>query len=355
MAIKRMQIGGMTCEHCEQTVAEALTSAGARTPEISWRRGQATFEAADFSDRQLARAVEEAGYKVVSIQDATGTKRGLGPLVDDNAHEYDLIVIGSGSAAFAAAIHGTEAGARVALMEANVVGGTCVNVGCVPSKAMLAPAEQLYRAGNHPFAGIERVTPGFNLGQMVDSKAALVDELRQTKYVDLAESYSFAICKGVARFVDGETIECGGKQMRAGKAIIATGGSPAVAAIRGLKYAGYLTSTTDLELRQPPKRLAVLGAGPVGLEMGQLFMRVGSAVTFITRGEVASREEPETSQTLRAVLEEEGAQVITNAVVSGVERVAGGRRISVSHNGGQEIVDVDEILVATGRRPNTEG
>src|SRR5258708_35237171 len=119
MAIKRMQIGGMTCEHCEQTVAEALTSAGARTPEISWRRGQATFEAADFSDRQLARAVEEAGYKVVSIQDATGTKRGLGPLVDDNAHEDDLIVIGSGSAAFAAAIPGTEAGGRVA-----VLGGT---------------------------------------------------------------------------------------------------------------------------------------------------------------------------------------------------------------------------------------
>src|SRR5207302_6999756 len=104
---------------------------------------------------------------------------------------YDLIVIGSGSAAFAAAIHATDAGARVALMESNVIGGTCVNVGCVPSKAMLAPAEQLYRAGHHPFAGIERITPGFNLGQMVDSKAALVDELRQAKYVDLAESYGF--------------------------------------------------------------------------------------------------------------------------------------------------------------------
>jgi len=154
---------------------------------------------------------------------------------------------------------------------------------------------------------------------------------------------------------DGGAIECGGERIRAGKYIIATGGSPAVPPIPGLKEAGYLTSTTALELREPPKRLAVLGGGPVGLEMGQLFMRLGSAVTFITRREVASREEPETSQTLQAVLEEEGARVVTNADVTGVERVAGGRRLSFKHDGRQEVLDVDEVLVATGRRPNTEG
>jgi mercuric reductase len=240
-------------------------------------------------------------------------------------------------------------------MESNVVGGTCVNVGCIPSKAMLAPAEQLYRAGHHPFAGIERVTPGFDLGRLVDAKAALVDELRQEKYLDLADAYGFTICKGLAEFVDAETIECGGERIRADKYIIATGGSPAVPPIPGLKDAGYLTSTTALELREPPKRLAVLGAGPVGLEMGQLFMRLGSALTFITRGEVASREEPETSETLRAILEQEGAKVVTHAEVTGVERVAGGRRISFRHDGRRQVLDVDEILVASGRKPNTEG
>lgn len=281
MTTKRMQIEGMTCEHCEKTVAEALTSAGAGAPQVSWRRGQAVFEASDVSDRLLTDAVEEAGYKVAMIEAEAERPTGFQAVVGDKTSNYDLVVIGSGSAAFAAAIHGTEAGARVALIESNVVGGTCVNVGCIPSKAMLAPAEQLYRAGHHPFAGIEQVTSGFDLGRLVDAKAALVDELRQEKYLDLADAYGFTICKGLAEFVDAETIECGGERIRADKYIIATGGSPAVPPIPGLKDAGYLTSTTALELREPPKRLAVLGAGPVGLEMGQLFMRLGSVVTFI--------------------------------------------------------------------------
>src|SRR5216684_2275063 len=354
MATKQMQIEGMTCLHCEKTIAEALTSVGASKVEANWRDGRATLDVGNATDEQLKTAIEEAGYKVVSIEDAKLAKRGFDAVVGDKAHDYDLVVIGSGSAAFAAAIHASESGARVALMESNAVGGTCVNVGCIPSKAMLAPAEQLYRAGHHPFTGIERVTPAFDLGQLVDSKTALVDELRQEKYIDLADAYGFTICKGLAEFVDAQTIECGGERIRAGKYIVATGASPAIPPIPGLKDVGYLTSTTALELREPPKRLAVLGGGPVGLEMGQLFMRLGSAVTFITRGEVASREEPEPSQTLRAILEVEGARVVTNAEVSRVERVAGGRRISFRH-GRQEVLEVDEILVATGRRPNTEG
>ncbi len=354
MATKQMQIEGMTCAHCEKTIVEALTGAGASKVEASWREGRATLEVAHTTDEHLKKAVEEAGYKVVSIEEATKAKGGLGALAGGKGHDYDLVVIGSGSAAFAAAIHATEAGARVALIESDVVGGTCVNVGCIPSKAMLAPAEQLYRAGHHPFSGIGRVAPSFDLGQLVDAKAALVNELRQEKYLDLAGSYGFTIRKGLAEFVDAETIESGGERIRAGKYIIATGASPAVPAIPGLRDAGYLTSTTALELREPPKRLAVLGAGPVGLEMGQLFMRLGSAVTFITRGEVAPREEPETSQTLQAVLEQEGAHVVTRAEVIAVERVAGGRRIRSRYAGQQDVLDVDEILVASGRRANTE-
>ncbi len=355
MATKVMQIEGMTCVHCEKTIAEALTSVGASKVEANWRDGRATLDVGNATDGQLKSAVEEAGYRVVSIEDAKLAKRGFDAVVGDKAHDYDLVVIGSGSAAFAAAIHASESGARVALMESNAVGGTCVNVGCIPSKAMLAPAEQLYRAGHHPFTGIERVKPAFDLGQLMDSKAALVDELRQEKYIDLAETYGFTICKGLAEFVDAHTIECGGERIGAGKYIVATGASPAIPPIRGLKDAGYLTSTTALELREPPKRLAVLGAGPVGLEMGQLFMSLGSVVTFITRGEVAPREEPETSQTLRAVLEEEGAQMVTHAEAAAVKRVDGGRRISFRQAGRHHELEVDEILVATGRRPNTQG
>lgn len=355
MATKQMQIEGMTCVHCEKTIAEALASAGASKVKASWREGRASLEVVNATNEQLQAAVEAAGYKVVSIEDAKREKSGFKPLVGDKGRDYDLVVIGSGSAAFGAAIRATDAGARVALMESNVVGGTCVNVGCIPSKAMLAPADAYFRAGHHPFAGIRTSANGFDLGAMVNSKAGLVDELRAKKYIDLAKDYGFTICHGFAEFVDPESIECAGERIHADKYIIATGGSPEVPSIPGLKEAGYLTSTTALELREPPKRLAVLGAGPVGLEMGQLFMRLGSALTFITRREVASREEPETAEALRAVLEEESAKVFTNSVVNAVERVAGGRRLSFTKDGRQETIEVDEILVATGRRPNTQG
>src|SRR6266852_7897605 len=151
------------------------------------------------------------GRNMATKESAQRRRTGFEPLVGDKRHEYDLIVIGSGSAAFAAAIRATEAGSRVALMESNVVGGTCVNVGCVPSKAMLAPAEAYFRAGHPHFAGVQISANRIDLGAMVDSKRELVDQLRAEKYQDLAREYGFTICQGLAEFVDAETIECGGR------------------------------------------------------------------------------------------------------------------------------------------------
>jgi mercuric reductase len=356
MATKEMKIEGMTCLHCEKTVAEALDSAGASKVDANWREGRALFDVATAGDRELSAAVEEAGYKVVSIQDAQRKRTGFEPLVGDKRHDYDLIVIGSGSAAFAAAIRATEAGSRVALMESNVVGGTCVNVGCVPSKAMLAPADVYFRAGHHPFVGIETSADSFDLGAMVDSKAELVDQLRAEKYLDLAKEYGFTICQGLAEFVDAETIECGGERLRARAYLIATGASPAVPPIEGLKEAGYLTSTTALELREPPRELAVIGANAIGLEMGQLLMRLGSKVTFLeSMPRITPLEEPEVSETMQAILQEEGATVLTGVKIRSVHRDGDRRRLSFDHRGGRREISVDEVLVATGRRPNTEG
>src|SRR5262249_35023808 len=151
----------------------------------------------------------------------------------------------------------------------------------VPSKAMLAPAEAYFRAGHHPFAGIRTSADGFDLAAMVDSKTELVDQLRAEKYVDLARMYGFNICPGRAEFIDPESIVCDGRRIRARYYIIATGASPAVPPIPGLRDAGYLTSTTALELREPPRELVVIGANSIGLEMGQLFMRLGARVTFL--------------------------------------------------------------------------
>src|SRR5713226_4032671 len=356
VATKEMKIEGMTCLHCEKTIAEALTSVGASKVEANWREGRATLDVGNATDEQLKTAIEEAGYKVVSIRDAKRVKSGFEAVVGDKAHAYDLIVIGSGSAAFAAAIRATEAGSRVALMESNVVGGTCVNLGCVPSKAMLAPADAYFRAGHHPFAGIQTSANGIDLGAMVDSKAELVDQLRAEKYLDLAREYGFTICQGLAEFVDAETIECGGERLRARAYLIASGASPAVPPIEGLKEAGYLTSTTALELREPPRELAVVGANAIGLEMGQLFMRLGSKVTFLeAMSRITPLEEAEVSETMQAILLEEGATVLTGVKIRSVHRDGERRRLSFEHRGGHREIAVDQVLVATGRRPNTAG
>jgi mercuric reductase len=344
----------MTCANCEKTVAEALTAAGARRVVADWRHGQAELNAAEASDDQLSAAVEAAGYRVVSIDDAAPAERGFTPVVGDRSHAYDLVVLGSGSAAFAAAITATDAGARVALMESNVVGGTCVNVGCVPSKATLAPAEAYFRAGHHPFAGISTSANGFHLGALVDSKAELVERLRAEKYVDLAAEYGFTICRGRAQFADADTLLCDGERVGADSYLIATGASPAVPPIPGLADAGYLTSTTALELREPPRELVVIGANAIGLEMGQLFMRLGARVTFL---DVAPRitpfEEPEVSEAMRAILEHEGAAVVTGASISSVVADGARRLVTFEAAGIEHHVSADQVLVATGRRPNT--
>jgi len=269
-------------------------------------------------------------------------------------HEYDLVVLGSGSAAFAAAITATDAGARVALMEANTVGGTCVNVGCIPSKAMLAAADTFYRAGHDPFPGISTAATAVDLSALVQAKDTLVDGLRKEKYLDLADAYGFTVCRGHAEFTGARTLQCAGDRLTASAYVIATGASPAVPPIAGLDGAGYLTSTTALELEDLPEELIVIGANAIGLEMGQLFLQLGTRVTFV---EVAPRitpaEEPETAETVQRVLEEAGAVFHTGATVTRVTREGTRRTVSFRVNGTEATVAADHVLVATGRRPNT--
>ena len=352
MAAKTIRIDGMTCVHCETTVAEALRGVGATRVSASWHDGRATLDPGDVTNDHLKVAVEQAGYRVLAIEDIADAKSHDRRKSGSESFDYDLLVIGSGSAAFAAAIHASDSGRTVALVESETVGGTCVNVGCIPSKAMLAPAELFHRSGHHPFSGIDTFARGFDLGRMVDSKAGLVEQLRHDKYLDLADSYGFAILHGRAQFRDGETVEVDGRPIRAGRYIIATGGSPSTPPVPGLAESGYLTSTTALELRQLPRHLIVLGGGPVGLEMGQLFLDLGSQVTFITRGQITPREEPETSEALQAILREQGATIHTGAKLRQVRAANGQKTVVVRVDGKELDVSGDQLLVATGRRPN---
>jgi mercuric reductase len=268
---------------------------------------------------------------------------------------YDLAVVGSGSAAFAAAIRAAELGASVAMVERGTVGGTCVNVGCIPSKAELAAAGQRHRALHNPFPGIRTAANGVDLPALVAGKDAIVGSLRQERYLDLVDHYSFELLAGTARFSDPATLLVDDQRLRADHYLLATGASPAVPPIAGLAAAGYLTSTSALALTELPRRLAVIGGNYVGLELAQLFARLGSEVTvFEMLDRLAPFEEPEASAVIEDAFAAEGIGVVTGARVGRASRGAGEKVLHATAGGSEQRFAVDEILVATGRRANTE-
>ena len=267
---------------------------------------------------------------------------------------YDLLIVGSGSAAFAAGIRARDLGATVALCESDTIGGTCVNVGCVPSKAILAAADLYHRAGNSPFAGVGTSSGPLDLAALVGAKDELVAHMRAEKYEELAEEYGFAILRGRGRFTDPASFECDGREVAADQFLVATGASPSIPPIPGLEDSGYLTSTTALEVKDLPESIVVIGANAIGLEMGQLFLHLGSRVTFLEAlPRIAPFEEPEISGVLAKVLRDEGAEVFAGVAITRVDRTGDLRTVVFERDGREERIEAEEVLVAAGRRPNT--
>ena len=348
-----LEVAGMTCTECEHHVTAALELAGAAQVSADFRRGLARFTWPDgASEGGLRAAVTGAGYTPGALR---GDSPGAAAAPAGDA-DCDLLVLGAGSAAFAAAIRGRDAGYRVALAEAGTLGGTCVNVGCVPSKALLAAGAASWAARHPRFAGITTSAGPVDLAALVAQKDELVAALRQEKYADLVAAYGFDVIAGHAAFTSPDTVEVAGRAIRPGAVLIATGAAPAAPPIPGLAGAGYLTSTTALDLKTVPERLAVIGANAIGLELGQFFLHLGSAVTFLdVAGRIAPFEEPEVSQALARVLAGQGATLHAPAQVLAVERDGDERRIRVAVDGTETVIEADEILVAAGRAPNTAG
>jgi mercuric reductase len=267
---------------------------------------------------------------------------------------YDLAIVGSGSAAFATAIEARRKEASVVMIEHGTVGGTCVNVGCIPSKALLAAAEARHVALDQRFPGIATSAAGVDMAALVSGKDAIVDALRHEKYEDLAGLYGFDVLYGHARFIAGPAIEVNGARIEATHYVIATGASPWAPPIPGLDEAGYLTSTTAMELDHLPRSLVVIGGNAVGLEQGQLFARLGSVVTIVEAlPRIAPFEEPEIAEALTAILTSEGITVRAGATVGKVVRENGDIVVSLDARSGHEELRAEAVLVATGRRPNT--
>lgn len=354
-----MRIEGMHCPDCGARVARALTDAGARDVRVDWRAGRATFTAEESLPlERLASAVAQAGYRPGPVEAPQPAPAPQGPpAMGVGEAPYDLAIIGAGAAAFAAAIRARELGARVVMVEAGTLGGTCVNVGCVPSKFLLRAAEIFWQAGHHPFAGVRTQALGVDLGALSAQKQRLLDHLRQEKYADLIPAYGWEFRQGTATFADPETLLVDGRPLRARAYLIATGASPAIPPIPGLAEARYLTSTTALDLTALPRSLAVIGGNAIGLELGQAFRRLGSRVVlFELLPRIAPFEEPEISQTLAEALGAEGMEIVTAAQVGRVERLPDGQRqVTATVSGQTRTWTVGAVLVATGRRPNTAG
>ncbi len=269
---------------------------------------------------------------------------------------YDLAVIGAGSAGFSAAIAAAELGANVALIGHGTIGGACVNVGCVPSKTMIRATEMLHHAqAASRFAGIRAEGQLADWRSVVRQKDELVASLRQAKYIDLLPSYNtVAYREGQARMT-GEGVTIDGDPVKAGKIVVATGASAALPSIPGIEAVRYLTSTTALELDQLPKSLLVMGGGYIGCELAQMFSRAGVKVTIATRRRLLPDAEPEISEALTEYFLREGIVLYDGLSYREIRQTAQGVALSAIVDGRAETIVADQLLVATGRRPNTEG
>lgn len=267
---------------------------------------------------------------------------------------YDLAVIGAGSAGFSAAITAAEAGARVALIGAGAIGGTCVNVGCVPSKALIRAVESLHHArAAGRFDGIEAEARVTDWAATVAQKQALVEDLRRAKYADVLPRHeNVDYVEGRATFDDEGKLTVDGSLFPAGKVIIATGSRPHLPAIPGIEAVDTLDSTSALELAALPASMLVLGAGYIGVELAQLLARAGVDVTLVSRRGVLPEAEPEVSAALEGYLADEGIRLVR---AKGYDRISKRDGTIALHHSDGQVLTAERLVLATGRAPNSDG
>ena len=275
----------------------------------------------------------------------------------DKNNRYDLIVVGAGSAGFSASITAAEAGKRVALVGHGTIGGTCVNFGCVPSKAMIRAAEALHGASAAArFPGLSGTAQVDDWSRLIAGKDDLVATLRQKKYADLLPNYEGVdyIDEGPATLVEGG-IQVGDRKITAPKFLIATGSRTVVPAIRGIEDVPTLDSKSLLELETLPESLIFVGAGYIGAEMAQMMTRMGVKVTMVARSRLLPGAEPEVSVALTEAFEAEGIAVETGLQYDSVSASGRGVTLRVTQEGASKEITADRIVLTTGRQANTEG
>ncbi len=275
----------------------------------------------------------------------------------NKADDFDLAVIGAGSAGFSASITAAEAGKRVALIGHGLIGGTCVNVGCVPSKTMIRAAEAIHGAGAAKrFPGVSGAAQVDDWAALMAGKEALVSGLRQKKYADLLPGYEGItyIDEGAATLVEGG-VQVGSRLIRTPTIIIATGGRPALPPIRGIADVPTLNSASLLELEILPESLIFLGGGYIGAELAQMMERMGVKVTVVCRSRLLPQVEPEVSEALAKVFRDEGITLHCGVSYDACHSEVGRAVLDIDVGGKLLKLIADHLVVTAGRSPNTEG
>lgn len=342
-----LEIKGMTCKHCATSIEKDFENrSGIYSKEVSFKDGKGTFSfnPDTISKEEIIQTVSKGNYQATAM--GNGNKENAGK------NQYDLIIIGGGSAAFSASTTAAEMGLSVLMVNAGIdLGGTCVNVGCVPSKHLIRNAEQIHKAKHSPFSGVSSANPKVDYKAIIRQKKELVATLQQKKYLDVVNKLdTVAVLEGWARFVDANTIEVNGKHYKGMKFLLATGATTNIPDIEGLKEIGYLTNESLFDMEEQPEHLVVLGAGYIALEIAQAYNRFGTKVTILHRSErILRAQAADITDDLTTHLTNEGIDIRTNVLIEKFEK--DGETIRAITNEG--VFEASHVLVATGARANT--
>lgn len=269
----------------------------------------------------------------------------------------DLIILGSGSTAFAAALRATSHGKRVLMFEKSVLGGTCINWGCIPSKTMIHAAQYIHEAQLGMKIGLGTACHGVDYERLCAHRDQVVLRLRKERYLDVLQNTAgLELVKGTARFLDQHTVEADERRYDAERFLVAVGGYPRVPAITGLERCDYLTSRSALLMKRLPKSMVIIGGGVIAVELGQMFHRLGCRITILEHGpRLLPTVEREPAQALHEILVEEGVKIVANVAFCSVDKVGDLTVINADLGDRRHEYTCERLLLAVGIAPATEG
>lgn len=346
----QLDIKGMTCDHCAATVEKRLVGEGIIEKNVSYPKAGAlvSFDENQISADEIAELVNSTGhYKVTGYSESDA----------ESEEDKHLIIIGGGSAAFAATIEARDQGAKVTMINDGLpIGGTCVNVGCVPSKNLIRAAEALHKANHNPFTGIRSNGKVTNFKGLIEQKRDLVLDLRQQKYINIVKDMdNFRQIKGRAKITSSTSVEVNGETISGSHILVATGARPFIPDIPGLHEVPFLTNEEAFELDELPESVIVLGGRYIAVEIAQMFSRLGSKVTVLQRSDrVLPTETADLTDALTGYLEDEGIAIVTGNNFVRVSENSNLIAVESIIKGETRTFKAEKIIVATGRKANTE-